>query len=170
MSQELKITRKVVKVISECFDQVDMILGNHDSRMIRALNSPMFPSEVLRTVEAGEKWRIGPYYYSRLISDGETYQIEHPKSFAKNSASKLASKYQCHILHAHSHRWGVDTDVWGRFYAITMGCIVDEERLPYAAQRHHSGDAHRLGAVIVRAGYPYLLGADTPFETFKKMR
>lgn len=169
LSQELVSARKCVKILSELFDNIDFILGNHEGRLIKALSSPMFPSEILRLIEAGDKWRIAPYYFSKLVSDGEVYQVEHPKSFAKNSPYKLASKYQCHILQAHAHRWGVDLDISGKFYAISMGCCVDEYRLPYAAQRHNSQDAHRLGAVIVRGGYPFLLSENSPWERLKRM-
>ena len=170
VSQELKVARRSVKVLSELFDNIDFVLGNHDGRILRALASSMFPSEVLRLVEAGDKWRVAPYYFSILNSNGEKYQIEHPKNATKSSPYKLASKYQCHILQAHAHRWGMDTDISGKFYAIHMGCIVDESRLPYSAQRHYTGDAHRLGAVIVRDGYPTLLEPNLPWERFRRMK
>jgi hypothetical protein len=169
VSKELKNARKVVSIFTELFEEIDFVLGNHDDRFLKAVESPMFPSELLRLLEAGDKWRIGPYYYSHLISKGETFQIEHPRTWAKTSPIKLASKYRCHILQGHSHRWGMDLDISGHYWAINMGCIVDERRLPYAAQRHNTADAHALGCVIVREGYPYLLSDRTPWERFKKM-
>lgn len=170
VSKELAAARKATRVMSEKFDEIDFVLGNHDDRLLRAMKSPMFPAEILRLIDADEKWRSKPYYYSILISSGEKYQIEHPKSWAKTSPVKLASKYRCHILQAHSHRWGRDLDISGQYWAINMGCIVDEFRLPYASQRHGTADAHMLGAVIVRDGYPYLLGERTPWDRYKAMR
>lgn len=170
VSKELAAARKSTRVLSQMFDQIDFVLGNHDDRLLRALKSPMFPADILRLIDADEKWRSKPYYYSILVSNGEKYQIEHPKTWAKSSPVKLASKYRCHILQAHSHRWGVDLDISGEYWAINMGCIVDEFRLPYASQRHNTADAHKLGAVIVREGYPYLLGERTPWDKFKAMR
>ncbi|MHC4748309.1 MAG: hypothetical protein ACYTFW_00400 [Planctomycetota bacterium] len=168
-SRELAETRTVVKIITKQFDEIDFILGNHEQRFMRAIGSAMFPSELMRLVEAGDKWRAEPYFYSYLISNGEKFQIEHPKTWAKSSPYKLAAKFQCHILQAHSHRWGVDLDPSGNFWAIHMGCIADELKFPYASQRHNTADAHALGAVIVRDGYPYLLSKRTPWERFKKM-
>lgn len=170
VSRELAAARGSVHVLSELFDEIDFILGNHEDRFLRAMNSPMFPTEILRLIEAGDKWRAKPYYYSILLSNEEKFQIEHPVTWAKSSAYKLASKYGCHILQAHSHRWNKDLDISGRYWAIHMGCIVDEFRLPYASQRHRTVDAHALGAVIVRDGYPYLLSDKTPWEKFKKMK
>lgn len=171
ISQELRAARKCVKGMADCFDNIDYIMGNHDGRFLRALGSPMFPEEMLRLVDQkNPKWRVAPYYYSILETESGRFQIEHPKTYANNSPTKLASKYQCHILQAHSHKWAFDLDVSGTFYAIHMGCIVDEMRLPYAAQRHNTANAHLQGAVIVRDGYPFLLGDRTPWERYKSMR
>lgn len=168
LSRELNSARKVVQELSQVFDFIDYVLGNHDERFLRVLDSPLFPSELLTLIKAPEsKWRISPYYFSKLVSAGETYQIEHPRSSSKVAAVKLASIHQCHILMAHSHRWSQEKDPSGKFWAIQMGHIVDERRLPYASQRHSTADAHRLGAVIVREGYPFLLGEETPFHLLK---
>ena len=172
ISQELRAARKCIKAMADCFENIDFVLGNHDGRFLRALNSAMFPEDLLRLVDQANdpKWRVAPYYFSQLVTENGKFQIEHPKTWAKSSPVKLASKFQCHILQAHSHKWMFDLDLSGNFYAIAMGCIVDEMRLPYAAQRHNTTDPHKQGAVIVRDGYPYLLGEDTPWEQYKKMR
>lgn len=172
ISQELRAARKCVIAMADCFDNIDFVLGNHDGRFLRTIGSSMFPEELLRLVDQSNspKWRVAPYYYSRLETEAGWYQVEHPKTYANNSPIKLAAKYQCHILQAHSHKWMFNLDPSGTYYAIHMGCIVDEMRLPYAAQRHNTADAHMQGAVIVRSGYPYLLGDRTPWNDFKKMR
>lgn len=55
----------------------------------------------------------------------------------------------------------------GKFYAVHMGHCVDETRLPYAAQRHTIGDAHKLGAVIVRDGFMWLLSEHVDWKRLK---
>jgi hypothetical protein len=171
ISQELRAARKCVSAMASCFENIDFVLGNHDGRFLRTIGSSMFPDELLTLLEQkNPKWRVAPYYYSHLETEAGRFQIEHPKTYANNSPVKLAAKYQCHILQAHSHKWMFNLDPSGTFYAIHMGCIVDEMRLPYAAQRHNTADAHMQGAVIVRSGYPYLLGERTPWQDFKKMR
>jgi hypothetical protein len=170
LSAELKTIRREILNLSNCFDEIHFVLGNHDSRFLRALQSPIFPEELLRLVEAPlEKWKVAPYYYSRLVSGGEVFQIEHPTTAAKYAAVKIASIHQCHVLMAHSHHWSMEKDPSGRFWAIQMGCVVDEDRLPYAAQRHSGKEAHMPGAVIVRDGYPFLLGEETPFDLFASL-
>lgn len=156
-STELDIARRELRRIAERFDKVDFVLGNHCGRLLRALQTTLNPHELLRLLELGDKWRIAEYYFSYLDTCNGRYQIEHPKNSTKFSASRLASKHLCHILQAHSHQLNFTFDPSGKYYAIEMGCCVDESRLPYVSQRHNTAPAHVLGAVIVRDGFPYLL-------------
>lgn len=158
VSEEVGIAKKCMTRLGELFDRVDYVIGNHDGRLLSALDSPLFAGALLDMIGLHDpKWRIAPYYYSVLYSGGETWRIEHPKSAAQNTAVSLASKYLCNVGMGHSHGWSHSFDASGSWHAIQMGCCVDERRLPYAAQRSTSGKAHMLGALIIRAGQPYLL-------------
>ena len=153
-SGEMHHARKTLKALDDCFDSFTWVLGNHEGRLLRAIESPVEPSELLNLMKLDDgKWKIAPYYFCWLESNGERYRIEHPKSAAKIAAEKLASKYHAHVLMAHSHALRWDYDVSGKFHACQIGHCVDEERLAYAAQRSNNRDAHKLGAAIVRDGY-----------------
>lgn len=142
-----------------------------NSRLLSALDSPLFAGALLDMIGLHDpKWRIAPYYYSVLYSGGETWRIEHPKSAAQNTAVQLASKYLCNVAMGHSHGWSHSFDASGSWHAIQMGCCVDERRLPYAAQRSTSGKAHMLGALIIRAGQPYLLHERSDWGTLISMK
>lgn len=170
VSAEIDVARRELEKFSQLFDRIDYVLGNHDARYLLALNSPMFAGDLLRNLALPEpKWRIAPYYFSELVSNGELFRIEHPKSAAKSTAYKLASKYHCHILMAHSHKWSHEFDISGKYHAIQMGHCVDERRLPYASQRSTTADAHTLGAVIVRDGWPWLLTPTTSCEQLARL-
>lgn len=160
---EIRLVRDVFKVLSEVFEEVVFILGNHEGRFIRTLGSPLFPTDMLRLVEA-ESWRTGPYYWGTVNSGGQKWQIEHPRNAAKYTATKLAAKYQSHVSMGHSHQWRQERDASGRYWAITQGCAVDEKRLAYASQRHNTGEPHALGALILRDGEPYLLHEHSPWD------
>lgn len=168
VSEELVVSRKAVKALAECFDNVDLIIGNHEGRILRQLHSPLFPNEITRLIDM-QKWRIAPFYYQYLISNNEKFIIEHPKSATMVTAEKLASKFQCHTIVCHSHMLQFTWDISGRFYCITTGCCADEQRFAYAAQRHTNTKAHHLGATIVRDGYPHLLYTGIDWKRMEKM-
>jgi hypothetical protein len=170
VSTELAASRTEIKRLEKQFDHIDFVLGNHEGRLLRALETALSPSELMRLLEIKEgKWRVSSYYYSVLVSNGERFQIEHPKNTAKFSAWKLASKYCSHVIMGHSHQLNFTFDISGKYYAIETGHIVDEDRLAYAAQRHNTNYAHVLGACIVKDGCPYLLHARTNFEVMERM-
>lgn len=168
---ELGAAKKALLTLGEAFDRIDYVIGNHDDRFIRALKSPLLPQSLLDFIGLTDpRWRIGPYYYSILVSNKEKYRIEHPRSAAANTAVKLADKYECHILTGHSHLQSIQWSTSGNYFAIHAGCVVDETRLAYAAQRSSNRPAHKLGAVIVRDGFPWVLNDRYPWEMAQRMK
>jgi uncharacterized membrane protein AbrB (regulator of aidB expression) len=144
-------------------------LGNHEGRLLRALQTALNPEELTTLLKTGEHWRIAPFYYSYLISGGVKWLIEHPKSAAASTPAVLAAKFSCNVLMGHSHHFSITMDVSGAYYAAEIGCTVDEERLPYAAQRHTRAAAHSLGAAIIRNGYPWILNKFTDWSSLISM-
>jgi hypothetical protein len=162
--------RKTLEALDQLFDKFVWVLGNHEGRLLRAINSPVMPSELLNLMKLEEgKWIADPYYYCLLNSGGQIFRITHPKGAANGTARGLASQYFQHIIMGHSHKMFFDWDTSGKYYAIQMGHCVDEERLCYAAQRDAKRDSHKLGAVIVRDGYPYLLTEQLDWERMKRL-
>lgn len=156
LSAEMAAARQVVTAINHCFKRIDCVIGNHEGRLLRAMQTPIFPADILRLIDA-ETWRIAPYYFMYLDTADGRWICEHPRGASKATAANLASKFLCHVVMGHSHILDFGWDKSGRYYAVTAGCCVDETRLPYAAQRHNTNWAHQLGAVIVRDGVPWLL-------------
>jgi len=166
---EIQHAREVLKNINQ-FDTVVYGIGNHDDRYMRALDTAMNPRELLVQIEKQNdtRWKIAPYYYSMVETEKGLYRIEHPKGAGRTAAQDLAVQYHCHIIMGHSHRWSVNRDPSGDYWAIQTGHCVDEERLSYVMGRSAKRDAHMLGATIIRGGYPHVLCPDSPFETMKR--
>ena len=164
VSTEMGVARRELRKLADQFDKIDFVIGNHEGRLLRAMQTTLDPEELKRLLELGDKWRIAPYYFSYLISGGEKYCIDHPKSASPSTAAVLAAKFGCHVLMGHSHHFSITTDVSGKFFAAEIGCCVDEDRLPYAAQRHTRTAAHSLGAAIVQRGHPTILTKFTDWD------
>jgi len=169
-SRELMIARDILRSLGERFERIDFVLGNHEGRLIRTLSTVLSPTELLTLLKLDEKWRISPYYYSLLKSNGETYRITHPKSAAQIAVTKLASKFLAHILMGHSHALTMKRDISNSFWACEIGCCVDEERLAYVGQRDNTARAHTLGAAIVRNGHLWLLHPWVDWEMLGRLK
>jgi len=166
---ELQEARRVFRNLDQ-FKQVVYAIGNHDDRYLRALNCATSPRELLVQIDRhnDERWKIAAYYYSLVETEKGLYRIEHPRGAGRSAAQDLAVQYHCHVIMGHSHRWSVNLDPSGDYWAIQTGHCVDEERLAYVMQRSAKRDAHRLGATIIRGGYPFVLHPDSPFEIMKR--
>lgn len=170
LSDELSEARKVFKSFTN-FDEILVAIGNHDDRYLRALDKALSPRELLVQMERSgdERWKIAPYYYTMLETVNGTFRITHPRGSGRTTAQDLCAQFHCHVIMGHSHRWAVNRDVSGDYWAIQTGHCVDENRLAYVMQRDAKRDAHCLGATIVRDGVPWVLGEWSPWETLKGM-
>jgi hypothetical protein len=169
-SGEMNHARVTIAMLNANFEKFVWVLGNHEGRLLRALDSPTNPSELLALMRLDEgKWEIAPFYYCLLKSGGRTFRVTHPKSAANGTARQLASQFFQDILMGHSHKMFCDWDPSGTYWAMQIGHCVDENRLAYVAQRDCKRDSHMLGAVIVRNGYPWLLNKFTDWESMRRM-
>lgn len=170
LSDELAEARRMFRSFNS-FDEILVALGNHDDRYLRALDMALKPKELLVQLDRhhDERWKIAPYYYTVLETDLGEFRLEHPRNAGRTAAIDLCAQYHTNIIMGHSHRWAVNRDLSGKFWAIQSGHCVDEMRLAYVMQRSAKRDAHCLGSVIVRDGIPWVLGEWTPWERMKKM-
>jgi len=171
VSDEWHIARKELRKLVDCFDDLVWTIGNHEGRVLRQVQSPIFPEDLKRMFLGDEaKVRIAPYYYAIVKSGGVEWRVIHPKSSAKYDSRHYASKFLTNIAMAHSHQWVMQKDRSGKYWGIEIGAMVDERRLPYVSQRDAKHDAHLLGALIIRNGKPWLLGEDSDWEALVGMR
>jgi len=169
VSGELASVRLVMREFSRQFKSITWVLGNHEDRLLRKLEAALAPSDLLRLLTVGDRWKSAPYYHCLLSSGGQTFRITHPRSAGNKTAFQIASREQQNVIMGHSHKWIVEHDVTGKLWAIQSGHCVDESRLAYVSQRDRGGyDPHCKGAVIVRDGYPFVLSSDFPFLAMQK--
>lgn len=170
LSGELAESRKVFRSFNS-FKSVYVELGNHDDRYLRALDQALSPKELLHQIDRDkdERWKIAPYYYGLIHTKAGTYRITHPRGAGQKTAIDLAIQFHQNVIMGHSHRWSINRDPSGDYWAIQQGCCVDENRLAYVKQRDAKRDAHVLGATIIRDGYPFVLSPESPWDLLKRM-
>ena len=169
---EIAEVRHVMRFFNVNFDQINLVLGNHEDRLLRKLEAALSPDDLLNLLAVGPKWRSAPYYYCLVnTKGGDVFRVTHPRSAANSAAVQIAVRKKQHVVMGHSHKWSITKDPTGQLFAIHAGHCVDEARLAYVEQRDRGGyDAHCLGAVIIRDGYPWVLGTDSPFEMLKRLK
>lgn len=169
-SEEMAEARTVFKNLNS-FKEIIVDIGNHDDRYLRMMSVGMKPIELLLQMGVSEdkRWKIAPYYYSLIETEKGLFRAEHPRGAGQKMAVDLAIQFHCHIIMGHSHRWAVNRDPSGDYWAIQTGHCVDETRLAYVQQRSAKRDVHVLGATIIRGGYPFVLCPESPWDIMKRM-
>lgn len=168
LSQEIGNAKAVARALGG-YKEIVYIMGNHDERLVRTLQKTLSVVQLGDMLRVGENWTISPYYHCTVETEAGIFRITHPRGAGQNEARNLVNQHHCHIVTAHSHRWSQTRDQSANYWAIHAGHCVDEERLSYVQQRDAKRDTHALGAVILRGGYPHLLGEWTPWEQYKRM-
>lgn len=165
-ADEIRACKKVVKAL-DCFKNKWHIQGNHEGRLLKAMNSGL-NGQNLADIFQMTDWHVSEYYFAEVVCK-ELFRIAHPKPYARNTPVDMASRFLCHYLMGHSHDLCARFDRSGKFWAIAMGHCADESKFPYEAQRDRMYWAHVPGAVIIRDGYPFLLCESTPWKLMEKM-
>jgi predicted phosphodiesterase len=165
---ELDTLAALMDALIATFERVYYIAGNHDVRPLRVLGDVGLSVTSLMRLFAprpdDKQFFTSDYHWCRLVSGGQTYQIEHPKNASVNAAfvpRKLAGKFGCHVIGAHGHTWGMTKDDSGRYWAIDSGVCADPLRLGYTQLVHSTRPVQMQGAVIVQGGLPLLLSPET---------
>lgn len=165
ISEELAETRKQLGYLSSAFKTATLDMGNHEGRLLATMDNPLSVDDLKKLLSIGS-WKASCYYYSFLTSNGERFKLTHPKPYSDRAPAQLAAIDHCHIMMGHSHKIIQMWDPSGKYYAWHIGCCVDEKRLAYVGQRDRSvqPSPHKLGAVIIFDGVPYMLHDRSPWK------
>lgn len=160
---EIRLTRRVLEVLTTAFERVFYIGGNHEFRLARLTGGAIDLMGTLEMFCSMPGVTVSDYCWLEVISGGERFYIEHPQNVSMHAtvvAKALCSKYLTHVIAGHGHLWGMTRDASGRFWAIDAGMCADAKRLAYAAQRHSKRPEMLTGAVLIEDGIPILLCPD----------
>ncbi len=167
-NEELDALAELVDRIAACFDRVAYFAGNHDLRPLKPIRyAGMTLTRLARmfTPPADDKhFLVSDYSWCRLYSGGVTWHIEHPRSASVNPtyvARRLAAKFECSVVTAHGHTWGMARSDSGRHWAVDSGICADPLRLGYTQLVHNTRPVQQQGAVLIIDGLPLLVNPQT---------
>jgi len=155
-----------VKALRMAFDELTICPGNHDRRMLRALNNAIDEFDWVDTLHdwfppiEGKRLNITPYYFYHVLSGGERFRVTHPKNSSVKPTTvplMLCHKHHEHIISGHNHLNGKRRDEGDRFWVMESGMCADRELIQYLMIEDNTRPMAQQGAVIVRDGVPILL-------------
>lgn len=166
--EELDALAELVDRIAANFDRVAYFAGNHDLRPLKPVKyAGMTLTRLARmfTPDADDKhFMVSDYAWCRLRSGGVLWHIEHPQNASVNAtyvARRLAAKFECSVVTAHGHTWGLAKSDSGLHWAVDSGICADPLRLGYTQLVHNTRPVQQQGAVLIIDGLPLLVNPQT---------
>lgn len=161
--QEKEAARNLLTIYAQTFDEMWMLSGNHEHRLLKRLDGEWNIQDALPI------GHVKATALDRCIvktSNGK-YTIVHGQNYSKkslNNADEYAQKYQSHIISHHEHHAAIGMDRFDRYYIINNGGLFDQKKMAYAQISTNTCANMSQGFTMIKNGYPYLFGKFTDWK------
>ena len=166
--QEQQAAYVLLKEWLETFDEIRMLMGNHDRRLQKFTAGAFDNTDLLNLIGINNPDRVRMSGWGWCVVDtpnGE-WRITHPRNYSVNQlnvADTLAQKYQQHIISHHEHHSALGLDRFKRFILVNNGTLADPDKFSYAVLDDSTSAGMAQSFTLLRDGYPYAFGPWTDF-------
>ncbi|GIV82580.1 MAG: hypothetical protein KatS3mg051_1934 [Anaerolineae bacterium] len=161
---EVRVAVRVVSAWCDWFDDILLLMGNHELRVIRRSNGNINATMLGHILNAGHgKLRVSPYSHAIITSGGQVWRVTHQRNYSRITgrlADQLAQKYQCNIISLHQHHVAVQRDTWNRYTVIDGGGLHDDHKMAYVSLVDNNMPTMARGFVLLVHGTGHLI---TPY-------
>ena len=156
----------MLKLWSLTFDEIWMVSGNHDRRLIKKLNGQVEIQDIMN-MTVTDKVKATIRDRCQVQTSQGLYTVLHGSSYRKlslSAANQYAQKFQSHIISHHEHHAALGMDEYDRYIIINNGGLFDIEKLSYVQLETKTMTSMSQAFTMVRGGYPYLFGKWTDWS------
>lgn len=168
--EEREAAKRLLSEWLEVFDEVRMVMGNHDRRLQKFTAGELDEQDILALIISNpDKVKMNPFGWCTIKTETGDWRITHPKNYSINQltvADTLAQKYQANIISFHEHHLGIGWDRYKRYVTVNGGCLVDPGKLAYVTLDDGKNSGMALGFVMLKNGVAQLFG-ETPFTDWQ---
>jgi hypothetical protein len=133
-ADERDAARVLFKDWTSFFDEVYIIMGNHDRRMQKWTQGAFEANDIIGMVSTSDKLRVSNYGHLTVKSPSGDWLITHSKNYSVNQltvASEIANKYQCNVISHHEHHAAIGWDKYKRYVIVNNGGLFAQSKLAY---------------------------------------
>ncbi len=164
LESELCEAERIMSALWESFDNIWMIMGNHEKRLNRLLNSQLTPKRLKKMFEDSNKFVISDFSYCVV---NNKWRITHPKSYRQTRgsvANRLALLHKQNIIMAHGHQVNISSDDSATYIIIDSGGMFDRVKVAYSMLDDTTYPNWQNGFVMIKNNAHYMfsdkLGTD----------
>lgn len=164
--QEFKAGWKLMSEWLKVFDTIEMIMGNHDIRLLRYLKGSLDPDDMLAMMTRGrDEGRISITIRDMcyLQTSRGKWAIIHGANYGRaqlSNANKLAHKFLCNIIAHHEHHLAHGWDEYKNFQLVNNGGLFDVKKMKYVQERTSTIPNMARGFTMIKDGYAHVYGDD----------
>ncbi len=167
--EERETAKALFKVWLEIFQEIKMLMGNHERRLQRWAAGNLDETDLIKMVISNPK-RIEMSNFGHCCIEPGNWRVTHARNFSINALTvpeKLAQKFHQNIICFHPHRINKGWDRYGKYVIVEGGCLVDQNKLAYVVLDDNTTSAMQKGFVLLKDGTSTLFG-DPPFTDWSK--
>lgn len=165
--QEKESAKNLLTIYAQTFDEMWMLSGNHERRILEALDGQYDINDVLAASLPSGKVKATVLDRCTVNTSRGKYAVLHGASYAKkalNNADEYAQKYQSHIISHHEHHAAIGMDRYDRYTIVNNGGLFDSTKMSYVQEKSNTMASMSNGFTMVKNGYPYLFGKFTDWD------
>jgi predicted phosphodiesterase len=159
--EERDAGRVFLKRYLEVFDEIYIVMGNHDRRLQKWANGELEETDIFGMLIQNPKVTVSNYGWLTVETPSGPWRITHSSNYSINQltvADQLASKFQCNVITHHEHHLAKGFDKWGRYILVNNGTLVDPKKLAYVMMDDSKMPAMINGFTLLKNGTPHLFG------------
>lgn len=164
---EREAARNLLTIYSQVFQEIWMIAGNHERRLLEHLDGQWDFQDVLTaSLPSGHVKATVRDRCTVNTSQGK-YTILHGDNYSKkslNNADEWAQKFQSHVISHHEHHAAIGMDRFDRYYCVNNGGLFDQKKMSYVQIKTNTMANMSKGFTLVKKGYPYLFADWTDWK------
>lgn len=165
--QERESARNLLTLYSQVFDEMYMISGNHERRILEKLDGQYDIQDVLAASIPSGKVKATVLDRCTVKTSQGKYTILHGDNYSRNAltnADVWSQKFQTHIISHHEHHAAIGMDKFDRYYLVNNGGLFDQKKMGYVQLKTNTCANMSQGFTMVKGGYPYLFGKFTDWS------
>jgi hypothetical protein len=166
---ERDAARNLLTIYAQTFDEMWMLSGNHERRILEKLNGQYDINDVLASSLPGGKIKATVLDRCTVNTSKGAYTVLHGDNYAKkslNNADEWAQKFQTNIISHHEHHTAMGMDRYDRYYIINNGGLFDSKKMSYVQVKSNTCAGMSQGFTMVKNGYPHLFGKFTDWNSW----
>lgn len=133
LALDFEVALNLLDLLLEEFTDVWWVYGNHEDRLQVTLRG----HDILPSIfNHSASLHTGNLHLSaqRSMMLGTNWQLEHPQAFSRDGcrvAKEICAQEQRNVATGHSHHFGFEYDVSGKFVGVDLGGMFAEEAQDY---------------------------------------